>query len=178
MLKYKDLTGMRFGRLVVIAAARKHRSQNGKIYRMWSCICDCGKSVTVRTQNLVSGHTKSCGCVSREKLRNMNYKHGGCSNYRSERLYAVYRGMIDRTQNEKHVAYKYYGARGITVCDEWKRDYATFRNWAYLNGYDETAKQGDCTIDRIDANGNYEPGNCRWVDMAVQNSNKRQTAVK
>lgn len=82
--------------------------------------------------------------------------------------------MRHRCANSNDASYKYYGGRGITVCEEWG-DYERFRNWALANGYDPNAPQGECTIDRIDVNGNYEPSNCRWVDMKTQNANKRNT---
>ena len=92
-----------------------------------------------------------------------------------KRLYRVYVGIKDRCYNQNAKSYKYYGARGICVCDLWLNSYAEFRDWAIENGYVEDAPRGKCTIDRIDCNGNYEPDNCRWVDMKVQSINKRGT---
>ena len=89
------------------------------------------------------------------------------------RLHAVYNGMKDRCYNPKSESYRYYGARGISMCDTWLNNYEEFRDWAVESGYVEDAPRGACTIDRIDSNGNYEPNNCRWVDMKVQNSNRR-----
>lgn len=90
-----------------------------------------------------------------------------------KRLRSVYEGIKDRCYNPKAKSYKYYGARGICVCDVWLNSYAEFRDWAIESGYVEDAPRGKCTIDRIDCNGNYEPDNCRWVDMKVQSVNKR-----
>lgn len=89
------------------------------------------------------------------------------------RLHAVYNGMKDRCYNPKSESYRYYGARGISMCDTWLNNYEEFRDWAVESWYVEDAPRGACTIDRIDSNGNYEPNNCRWVDMKVQNSNRR-----
>jgi hypothetical protein len=80
--------------------------------------------------------------------------------------------MIARCEHPNRKDYVYYGGRGIKVCQEWKQ-YENFKEWAFANGYDEHADFGKCTIDRIDVDGNYEPSNCRWVDMATQNRNKR-----
>lgn len=90
------------------------------------------------------------------------------------RLRAVYNGIKDRCYNPDSVSYKYYGARGISMCDIWLNSYPEFHDWAIENGYNENAARGECTIDRIDCNGNYEPDNCRWVDMKVQSANKRK----
>ena len=83
--------------------------------------------------------------------------------------------MIGRCYDEKNNSYRWYGARGITVCDEWRNDYAAFRDWAYANGYIEGAARGECTIDRIDVEGQYCPKNCRWVGADVQTKNRRVT---
>ena len=86
--------------------------------------------------------------------------------------------MISRCYTPSNTSYQRYGAKGVKVCDEWRKDFAAFQNWAMSNGYDETAKRGECTIDRIDVYGNYEPNNCRWVPTSVQNKNKRKRCEK
>ena len=83
--------------------------------------------------------------------------------------------MKSRCYNPKSTFYKDYGGRGITVCDEWKYDYSTFRDWALRNGYDSEAARGACTIDRINVDGNYCPENCRFVSMKVQRHNRRDS---
>lgn len=171
-MKLIDLTGKRFGRLVVVQ--RTENSKRGE--SNWFCKCDCGGTKIVKGNHLREGSTKSCGCLEKENRLEVNKKHGG----RYERLYSVWLGIRKRCFNVNEPAYHNYGGRGITVCHEWN-DYETFREWALKSGYDENAPRGKCTLDRIDVNGNYEPSNCRWVDMKVQRQNQRhkpsQTSV-
>mgnify|MGYP006908855972 CR=1 FL=1 len=157
----KDLTGQRFGNLVVIRP-------NGKRFnkKAWLCQCDCGNTKIIRSSNLrVDGTTNSCGCYRREinKTKKPGYKHGM---YRT-RIYRIWQGLKWRCYYPTHVSYKYYGGRGITVCKEWLDDFFAFNTWAINNGYND-----NLVIDRIDNNGNYEPDNCRWVTMKVQGNNK------
>ena len=85
--------------------------------------------------------------------------------------------MKQRCGNPSNNNYKNYGAKGIKVCDEWKNSYNAFEEWAYANGYDDTASRGECTIDRIDVHGNYEPTNCRWVNSKKQGNNKADNRI-
>lgn len=158
-----DLTGQRFGRLTAIELGANRNKR-----RMWRCVCDCGNEKYVTTSNLRCGITKSCGCLHSDLLASRNYKHGGSSN----RLYNVWSNMLSRCYKPYNDRFYCYGGRGIAVCDEWRNNYAAFRDWAMANGYDPDAQYGKCTLDRIDVNGNYEPSNCRWVGMDVQNKNK------
>lgn len=173
MNKIVDLTGKRFGKLVVL----KKSNIKAKSGSMWDCICDCGNEVTVARCGLTSGHSKSCGCSRKNFLsNNLPTKTHGKSrvgkNKKPERLYRVWLGMRQRCNNPNNNRYRLYGARGIKICKEWD-NYSNFRKWAYENGYDEKAPRGKCTIDRIDVNGPYCPLNCRWVDSYTQNRNKR-----
>ena len=161
----KDLTGQRFGRLLVI---RHEGSTNTEA--IWRCLCDCGKQVIVRGSSLRRGHTKSCGCLRDEIVSKIQTTHKKTKT----RLYNVWTHIKARCYNPTHHAYKNYGERGITVCDEWKNDFPKFYEWAIANGYDENAPKGQCTIDRIDNDKGYSPDNCRWVDIKTQNKNKRK----
>lgn len=156
--------GQQFGRLTVLERLPRNDGHTS----WWKCRCSCGKEKDVRGTCLTQGFTKSCGCLRREGLQKhgyqMMYKHGGYGTP----LYKVWRGMIQRCRNKTNPSYHLYGERGIRVCDEWENDFASFREWAMANGYEE-----GLSIDRIDVNGNYEPSNCRWLTMREQQSNKR-----
>jgi hypothetical protein len=164
MIKHDDLTGRRFGSLT--AVKENGRGKDRRI--LWECECDCGNKTNVAGRDLMNGHTKSCGCRQKLVVSSIRKKHGD----RDARLYRVWKSMKKRCENPNDHSYKYYGAKGVKVCEEW-HDYSKFKAWALENGYDEHAHRGDCTIDRINPCGDYEPSNCRWVSMAEQNRNKR-----
>jgi len=163
-MKLIDLTNKKFERLTVVE--RAENSKNGEA--KWLCKCDCGKLKIVKGNHLREGTIKSCGCLESENEKTVNVTHGGSY----DRLYNVWLGIRKRCYNKNEPAYHNYGGRGISVCKEW-HIYSVFREWALITGYDKKAVRGKCTIDRINFNGNYEPSNCRWVDMKVQRNNQR-----
>lgn len=163
-----DLTGQRFGRLTVIKPIDKVG-----VRHKWLCKCDCGNKTIVIGNNIKNGDTVSCGCYAREKSAERLATHRKTKS----RLFHVWQSMKQRCENPHAHAYADYGGRGIKVCDKWSNDFVTFEEWALAHGYDENALHGECTLDRIDVNGNYEPSNCRWVDMAQQQNNKRSAVL-
>ena len=156
-----DLTGQRFGRLVVIGRADPPMDLRRKA--RWHCICDCGNETDALGDNLRRGKTASCGCLQKERARVVNTIHGQTHS----RLYSIWKNMQTRCANPHSTYYDNYGGRGISVCEEW-HDFANFMQWAERTGYRE-----DLTLDRIEANDGYNPVNCRWVTMREQNRNKR-----
>lgn len=159
-MKLIDRTGEKYGRLVVVERAA--RSANPKdANARWLCKCECGKSTVAYGNDLKRGKVVSCGCWNAEK----RVTHGMSRTH----VNSVWRMMLDRCKNPNNRAYANYGGRGIQVCDRWN-DFVTF--------YTDMGHRPDgYQIDRIDNDGNYEPGNCRWSTPKQQQNNKRDTRI-
>lgn len=157
---YPLQVGAKFGLLTVIGEAFRTRDNRNRPFYYAVCECECGRIVIARKVKLIGGITKSCG--------HRQVSNGATVNGKKSPIYRVWEGLRTRCNNPKCDSYPYYGGRGISVCDEWQDGFAVFRDWAIKNGYQEGLQ-----IDRIDNNGNYEPGNCRFVTRSVNMNNRR-----
>lgn len=162
-----DMTGQHYGRYTVL----EYIGQNKDHKAVWKCRCECGTIKNVSGKDLRSGNTKSCGCYNRDKaMQNpalWKPKHG----LSKHPLHQVWSDIKTRCYNKKDRSYKWYGARGIKLCDVWM-DFKAFYEWSIKNGY-----ENGLTLDRINPNGNYSPDNCRWVGMKIQQNNRRNNKM-
>lgn len=160
-MKRLDITGERYGKLIAVRRIPKH-TQSRWIFR-----CDCGRETEALLSNVRAGQIKSCGCSgSRTTIGARSLKHGHSIGFKKSRTAAAWRNAKTRCFNKGHAKYPAYGGRGITMCPEWANDFTAFLR-----------DMGECpdglTLDRINVDGNYEPGNCRWADQIMQDNNKR-----
>lgn len=136
------------------------KSKRKSRYGIFKCPY-CNNSFKSQISNIKNNHTKSCGCFKKDRI-------GKYENLSKTRIYSIFNDIRKRTLNKKHSTYKFYGAKGITICKEWRNDFIVFYKWAMDNGYDDTL-----TIERKNVYGNYEPNNCEWIPMSEQHKNKR-----
>jgi len=160
-----NLIGHKYGRLTVIEEGDRLRVSRRKVLRRWVCVCDCGNTSILSTGNIRSGNSKSCGCLNLELIaergRRLNRTHG----YRNTSIYHTWSSMVQRCTNPKAQAWRNYGGRGISVCERWLK----FENFLADMG----ERPAGLDLDRINNDGNYELGNCRWTTRSVNIKNTR-----
>lgn len=154
-----DMIGQRYGSLIVTAITEPVKAVNGRSRRMAIAICDCGNKIQSDPGSISTGATSSCGCA--------RVKHGHAIGANASRTYNSWAMMMDRCRNPNNDRYERYGGRGIKVCDRW-HEFANFLS-------DMRERPDDTSIDRIDSDGNYEPGNCQWATIVEQNRNRSVT---
>lgn len=159
--RQKDLVGRRFGRLVVVAKAPSVKTAK-KWHGYWECRCDCGATTVVQRSGLTSRATTSCGCYQQEAIAVRARKHGGAG----WPEYRIWGAIVQRCTNANNPAFHHYGGRGILVCDRWRDSFGSF-----IEDVGRRPEPG-MQLDRINNNGNYEPGNVRWVTRGENMKNR------
>ena len=163
--KLEIKVGEKHNRITLLEEVEPHITPCGTKQRQVKCLCECGREFIARLHDILNEHTKSCGCLDRERLLERTTKHGLFALHRD--LFKVRSSMIQRCTDPACKAYKWYGAKGIKVCDEWMKDAQAFVEWALANGYRKGLQ-----IDRKDNRGDYSPENCRFVDALTNVSNR------
>lgn len=169
----KDLSGKKFGRLTVIQQGPDKYQPSGKRVITWDCVCECGCQTNVRSGHLTSGHTWSCGCAHKEQQeawKTLRLSHGRLKNREATKSYRTWIGIKRRCYNPRDIDFPYYGAAGIKMSDLWVNNPTAFCE--YVESLDKYSEK-NTTIDRIDFQKGYEPGNLRWITLAEQQRNKR-----
>lgn len=164
-LERKEMqVGEKINRLTLIEKFIKHKYNQNITYGKFQC--ECGKYTEAKLTAVANNDTKSCGCLRDEKVRERIIKQSTRHGLVTHRLYSIFSGMKTRCYNNKQISYQSYGAKGITICDEWLNDFKTFYDWAMANGY-----QDNLSINRIDNNKGYYPENCEWATKEDQSNN-------
>jgi len=163
MPKIIDLTGQKYQRLTVIKFV-----ELSKYGAIWECKCDCGNIKNVKSGDLRSGNTNSCGCYMKDRIKETNIKHGASKNNVMSGAYRSWRSMKERCYVKSCIEYERYGGRGIEVCERWRNSFENFLE-------DMGERPEGYSIERKDFNGNYEPSNCCWIPFNHQARNKRTT---
>lgn len=162
-MRLQDLTGQKFGRLMVIGRYGKYKFPSGQQQIIWLCECECGNKLKVFARNLKTGNTQSCGCLRQD----IGTKHG----LWGSKVYKCWGNMLSRCFNPNMTEYKHWGGRGITVCDEWRNDFKAF--YDYVSKLQHFGEKG-YSLDRINNDGNYEPNNVRWATAKEQSNNQQR----